>query len=102
MMMSAGPSNSLPLSLYDAWSRWLLARAAPICFAIAQTPAEREALYRLRYQTAIGRGWVKPEDFPDGLERDPYDERAVHLAGWDGTVLAASVRLPTEEAFGLD
>lgn len=109
--MSVGQSDSLPLHLYDAWSRWLLARAAPIRFEIAQTPAEREAIYRLRYQTAIARGWIKPEDFPDGLEYDAYDERAVHLAGWDGTVLAASARLvipslgvclPIEDAFGLE
>ena len=109
--MSVGQSDLLPLHLYDAWSRWLLVRAAPIRFQIAQTPAEREVIYRLRYQTAIAHGWTQPEDFPDGLEHDAYDESALHIVGWDGLVLAASARLvfpspgvplPTEKTFGLE
>lgn len=108
---NAGQNESLSLDEYDEWSRWLLVRAAPIRFAIAQTPAERTAVYRLRYQTAVARGWIQPTENPEGLEHDGYDERALHLVGWHGAELATTARLifpspglllPTEEAFGFE
>jgi N-acyl-L-homoserine lactone synthetase len=98
------------LAKIDDVARRSLAWAAPIRFALAETSAEREAVYRLRYQAVIEHSWHRPQDFPDGLERDKYDEHAVHIAGWDGAVLAATSRLvfpsdgnllPTEEAFEL-
>jgi N-acyl-L-homoserine lactone synthetase len=56
------------------------------------------------------RGWLRPEDLPDGIERDAYDDQAEYVTGWDGEVLIAAARLvypipnrtlPTEEAFDL-
>jgi N-acyl-L-homoserine lactone synthetase len=88
----------------------MIDRAAPVRFALAVTDAERMAIYRQRYETVVERGWAKPEDFPDGAERDEYDGVAVHIAGWDGNTLAASARLvfpgpgqslPTEQAFAV-
>ncbi len=68
-------------------------------------------MFRLRYRITLERGWRRPEDMPDGLERDAYDdEHAAQIAGWDGDVLAACARvvypvpgkpLPTEAAFGI-
>jgi N-acyl-L-homoserine lactone synthetase len=95
----------------DALARSLLERARPVRFDLARTPEELEAVFRLRYRISVDRGWIRPEDMPDGLERDEYDdEHAVQIAGWDGSALAATARvvypvkgrpLPTETAFGL-
>jgi N-acyl-L-homoserine lactone synthetase len=88
----------------------LLEATSPIRFEVAQTPAAREAIYRLRYQTVIERGWARPEDYPDGLEIDAYDERSVSVGGWDGGKLVASARivfpavgqlLPTEADYAI-
>jgi N-acyl-L-homoserine lactone synthetase len=98
------------LALADSLASRIADGAAPIQFRVAQSSVDREAVYRLRYQVVIERGWAQPEDFPDGLERDAYDEKAIHIAGWDEKVLAATCRLvlpggqsrlPTEQAFDI-
>src|SRR5579884_3041223 len=98
------------LTLLDELVAAALAWAAPLRFDIARTPAEREAVFRLRYEAVMARGWARPEDFPDRLERDAYDEEAVLVLGWDGGRPVAANRLvfprsgrplPTESAFAL-
>jgi N-acyl-L-homoserine lactone synthetase len=88
----------------------LLARAEPFRLAVAETAEEREAVFRLRYDCLIERGWASASEFPDGLERDEYDPDALHLAAWIGPHLAGAVRmvppvphrrLPIEAAFDL-
>jgi N-acyl-L-homoserine lactone synthetase len=88
----------------------VMARAAPVRFIVAQTEAQREAVYRLRYATVIERGWAQPTDYPDGMERDEYDAVALHILGLDGEALVACARmvfpsavqlLPTERAFDM-
>jgi N-acyl-L-homoserine lactone synthetase len=95
----------------DALAQKAVAWVAPIRFAIAQTTAEREAVYRLRYQAVVEHRWLTPTDLPDGLEFDDYDARAVHIVAWDNKALAATSRLvfpatglklPTEVAYGLE
>src|SRR3990170_2028423 len=54
------------LARTDALAAQLIARAAPLMFSVAQSPAEREAVYRLRYSIVVEKGWARPEDFPDG------------------------------------
>src|SRR5438046_5273515 len=81
------------LAQVDALALQFIALAAPIRFDVAHSPAELEAMYRLRYRIAIERGWATPTDLPDGLERDEYDDQALHIAGWDGPTLAATVRV---------
>jgi hypothetical protein len=55
----------------------------------------------------VEQGWRRPEELPGGLEQDEYDERAVHVLGWDGDVAMSTGRvvlppgLPTEEACGI-
>jgi N-acyl-L-homoserine lactone synthetase len=89
----------------------VLARCAPLRFGVARLAEELDAVFRLRYDVVVERGWARPEQFPDGRERDGYDDRAVQIAVWDGDVLAATTRmvlpmsgeaLPTEAAFGLE
>lgn len=96
------------LARADALAGRLVARAAPVRFRAADTPAEREAIYRLRAETVLRRGWAPRDAFPDGVERDVFDDRAELIGGWDGDRLAATARLvyptpgallPTETAF---
>ncbi|MCS6786977.1 MAG: PEP-CTERM/exosortase system-associated acyltransferase [Thiobacillaceae bacterium] len=45
----------------------------------ADTESLRQEVYRLRYQVyVLEAGFERPEDFPDGLERDAFDARADH------------------------
>jgi N-acyl-L-homoserine lactone synthetase len=97
----------------DRLARRAVAWSAPVRFTLAQTPAERELAFRLRYEAVIARGWHVPKEFPDGLEHDSFDDdltHAAHLLGWHGSVAVAAARLifpsserplPTEEAFNL-
>jgi N-acyl-L-homoserine lactone synthetase len=98
------------LALADSLAGRIVGGATPIRFSVALSNSERKAVYRLRYQVIIERGWARPEDLPDGLERDDFDEKAVHIVGRDGDILAATCRLvlpdsrnrlPTEQAFDI-
>jgi hypothetical protein len=57
---------------------------SPFGYRVAVDEAERATAYRLRGQTVVDRGWCRPNELPDGQERDGYDERAVQVVGWDG------------------
>jgi N-acyl-L-homoserine lactone synthetase len=83
---------------------------APLDVDLARTPADRDAVLRLRYDCVVEQGWARPEDHPDGVERDEYDDEAVHVVGRDGGGLVGALRivlpsprrpLPTEAAFGI-
>ena len=98
------------LVVVDNLSRGFIKSIGNIRFDIARNDQQREAVYRLRYQVVIERGWAQPGDFLDGMERDKYDEKAIHIVGWDGNKLATTSRivlpessliLPTEEAFNI-
>lgn len=68
---------------------------------------ERDIAYRIRGEMVLRQGWSQPEDLPGGLERDDYDERALHIVGWDGKVpmstgrVVLPPRLPTEDVCGI-
>ncbi|HEX2620159.1 MAG TPA: GNAT family N-acetyltransferase [Phototrophicaceae bacterium] len=93
----------------------LMAMNEPLRFAIAAAPEELHQVYRLRYEAVIEKGWKQPEELPDGIEKDAYDDDAVQLVVWDDgietvPVLAATTRLvfpadgrrlPTEAAFDI-
>src|SRR5688500_10687208 len=66
----------------DQVAESILRKAAPIEFGPALARSEREAVFRLRYQAVIDRGWGRPEDFPNGQEHESADERAVLIGGW--------------------
>jgi len=77
-------------------------------FAIATDDTTRELAYRLRYEAVVEQGWARASEMPDGLERDAYDERAVHIVCWDDAVAVATGRLvlpadrlPTEQVCGI-
>jgi len=94
----------------DAVARALVTMASPVRFSVATAPSDLAAIYRLRYHVVVEEGWVDPSALPEQLERDVFDDDAIHLAGWDDRVLAATARLvlprpervlPTEDAFGI-
>ncbi|MBV9546810.1 MAG: GNAT family N-acetyltransferase [Chloroflexi bacterium] len=94
----------------DAIARRLVTRAAPVRFQLAQSPEERAAVFRLRFETVVKQGWAMDADFPEGLERDSFDDQAVLVAGWHDGRLAATARLvfpepsrpsPIEQEFAL-
>jgi acyl carrier protein len=87
-----------------------VAAAAPVRIAIAASPAERDAVYRLRYQHVIQAAWATPEELPDERERDSFDGRAVHIVAWSDDQVVGTCRLvfpdpterlPVEEVFEL-
>jgi N-acyl-L-homoserine lactone synthetase len=91
----------------DRLSERLLAAAGELRVEIA---GELEPILRLRYAHVVARGWADAADLQDGLERDAYDDLAVHVAAWDGDALVGAIRLvppvegrrlPVEEAFDL-
>jgi predicted GNAT family N-acyltransferase len=99
------------LALADAIAGDLVAGAAPVVFRPARAEAERESIFRLRYRTVVQNGWADAASMADGMERDTFDDVALHIGGWDGTDLVACARLvfpdpvrplPTEEVFGLE
>lgn len=47
-------------------------------------PDDRSTAYRIRALASVSAGWARPGDFPDGMERDEFDDVAVHVLGWDG------------------
>ncbi|HEY3289087.1 MAG TPA: GNAT family N-acyltransferase [Anaerolineae bacterium] len=109
-MVQLSPPDDATLATLRAIAETMLTKAAPLCFRAARCDADRTAIYRMRYNTIVERGWGKPDDMPSGLERDEYDDRALHIIGMDGQTPVASARLvfpadgqilPSEQAFGL-
>jgi len=51
-----------------------------LIFRRAATQADREKVFRLRYQVyVVERGFERPEDHPGGIERDAFDDVALHF-----------------------
>jgi hypothetical protein len=98
------------LERVDRFAAILIVRAPAIRFDLVRAAADREAVFRLRYEAVIERGWAAPDTMPDGLEHDADDEQAVLIGGWDGEQLVAAGRiifpapwrrLPVERVFDL-
>lgn len=69
-----------------------------------------EALFRLRYQVYVNEwGFEKPEDHPDGLETDCYDQHSRHFYVYAGSeteivgtariIMSSDLPLPIHEHF---
>jgi N-acyl-L-homoserine lactone synthetase len=94
----------------DRLAATAIARLAPLSIDLATTPADRDAVHRIRYRCVIDEGWARPEDHPDGRERDEFDDDALFVVCRDGTSIVGSLRvilpspdrlLPTERDFGI-
>jgi N-acyl-L-homoserine lactone synthetase len=84
--------------------------SVPQRLGTASSEEEVVEVLRLRYRTVVEMGWARPEQLPDGIERDEDDDRAVHVVARDGERLAGSARvvlpregrpLPVEREFGV-
>jgi hypothetical protein len=99
----AGPVNGASLDLLVA----RVLERSPFDYRLAADDAERRLSFRLRGQVVVNQGWRTANDLPGGLERDEYDDRALHVLGWDGDVVMSTGRivlppgLPTEDACGI-
>jgi hypothetical protein len=102
----AGQGHAMDGVPLDALITRMLARS-PFDYRVAVSDSEREIAYRLRGDAVIDRGWCTAGDLPGGMERDEYDDRAIHVIGWDGNIAMSTGRvvmppgLPTEEACGI-
>ena len=67
--------------------------SSPYRFTLAVEPDDRSTAYRIRALASFSAGWARPGDFPDGMERDEFDDVAVHVLGWDGPVAVCTGRL---------
>jgi predicted GNAT family N-acyltransferase len=94
----------------DGLAQMLIARAAPARFDVASSTPEQQQIFALRYATVVEEGWVPDSAYPNGLERDAFDDSATHIAGWQDAELVATARLvfpetgrmlPTELEFEL-
>ncbi len=65
-----------------------------IKFAIANSDELKEEIYRLRYEVYANEfGYEDKNDFPDGLEKDIYDEHSIHVAALINNKVMGTVRL---------
>jgi hypothetical protein len=84
-----------------------LLERSPFDYRVAVDDAERELALMLRGRVVVEQGWRTADDLPGGLEQDEYDDRALHVLGWDGDVAMSTGRvvlppgLPTEDACGI-
>jgi len=76
----------------------------PYRFTVPSSEEERQVGYRIRCASSLASGWVRPEDFQDGLEHDAFDHDAIQVIGWLGDEAVATGRLvlppgrlPTEQ-----
>jgi N-acyl-L-homoserine lactone synthetase len=99
------------LARADGFAVRVLSRITPLKVGVARSERELEAVFRLRYEVVIYRGWGKPEDFSEPLERDPFDDRALQIGVWEDGELVGTTRLimpchghrlPVEETFGVE
>ena len=92
----------------DQLSERVLQLARPLRFEVARSAGQVEAAMRLRFRTAVAKGWITPGASSSGRERDEYDDVALQIVVLDDdTVVGTSRlvlpadgrRLPTEAAF---
>ena len=99
------------LARTEVFAQSVLSAIAPLKLRVARSQQELEAVFRLRYEVVLHRGWGRPEDFPDTVERDAFDDHALQIGAWEGVELVGTTRLvpphpgyclPVEEAFGVE
>lgn len=107
--MTPAVEQDLAIGL-DRLAEQVLANLAPLYFEVARTAADVDAAFRLRYDCVVEMSWARPEDYPDGRERDEYDDGATQLVCRDGTEIVGTLRLvrpepdrplPVERDFGI-
>jgi N-acyl-L-homoserine lactone synthetase len=85
----------------DVAAARLVASLGPISVGRAADGAELDQCARMRLETGVAMGWVRPEDHPDGREADEHDAAAVHLVCREGGRVVGCVRIVAPGADGL-
>ena len=94
----------------DGLAKQILAKLAPMSFDVARSPVDVDAVLRMRYECVVGLGWASPAEYPDGRERDEYDDGATFVVCRDDDEIIGCMRLvpptsnhplPTEREFGI-
>lgn len=95
--MALSPSNlgtsSAERDRLDSLADLALDALSPLTFTVARTPAEIDAVLRMRYECVTEMGWARAEDYPDGRERDHYDEGASLIVCCRAEEIVASGRV---------
>jgi hypothetical protein len=86
-------SSSPGLAALDRLSEQLLAAAPELTVTVAETDAERQAAYRLRYEQVVAHDWADREQLPEGLEYDAFDADSLQVCAWHGDSLVGTLRL---------
>jgi N-acyl-L-homoserine lactone synthetase len=68
----------------------------------ATTSEELIDVYRLRYKVyCLERGYERPDDYPDGIETDEYDQYSVHFIAYVDSKPVGTVRLILPNPLGI-
>lgn len=71
----------------------IMSSIAPLRIGVAHDAADLDAMFRLRGREIVERGWMSPRSKPTGLDRDEYDDDAVHIAIRDSREIVGACRL---------
>ena len=89
------------LDSLDKVASLLLASAAPIEVDIVRSPEDLIATYRMRHDFLVSTGCADCSQMAGGVEKDVYDDHALHLAAkHDGSVMG-TIRLVFPQEGGL-
>lgn len=103
-------SSFLEPGALDQMARLAIENARPVHVDLVEDLPDLVEVLRLRQRAVVEQGWAPDDPLALGLECDAYDDRASHVAAWDGTTVVGTVRivvpddgvlLPTEQAFGM-
>jgi N-acyl-L-homoserine lactone synthetase len=94
----------------DKVASWVLASAAPVEVDVVRSAEDLVATYRMRYVFLAAKGWADCSQIARELEKDGYDDHALHLAAKHYGSVIGTIRLvfphegkllPVEADFGV-
>lgn len=78
------PSKTVSINFFGNQQARMESVSSDLYFKTAQSELELERCYRLRFQVYCKeKRWLPSENYPDGLEIDEYDDKAVHIIALD-------------------
>jgi N-acyl-L-homoserine lactone synthetase len=67
-----------------------------LTFGLAETEADRQAVFRLRCAAIVESGWIEREAYPDGVESDEDDDEAVLVVARVAGEIVGTIRVIVE------
>lgn len=105
---ASGAVSEPSIKRMDRLAEGILRLIEPLRLELARAPHDLECAYRLRFQTALDRGWISRAQFPSGLPQDEHDDSALQIIALKGGAVVGTARiilpapgrkLPAEEMF---